>query len=261
MSARSTGGPVGSSTSCARRWPVSIVRAEVITWRFALVINAAFLTLVLVAAMLAPAAPAFTRSLVLARRTGTEPRSGPEAERVRCPGCALAQSRFARRGCAPQAPGSRSLQTTCERPSPASTDDRDHGRVRAWARQHVGLLLIVSMKAGPLSRALSSCRARRSARSALRDRPSGRSHGSGRWSGAHLSIASSSFEDQVSLETLRWRSSLRGCQAARRKVAPAGAKGWLRVSMCQIASVSLRARSIWATLAPRWRPRRRLVAW
>jgi hypothetical protein len=68
-------------------------------------------------------------------------------------------------------------------------------------------------------------------------------------------------EDQVSWETLRWRSSIRGCQAARRTVAPAGAKGWLRVSMYQIASVSFLARSIWATLAPRWRPSRRLVAW
>src|SRR5207342_2230263 len=47
-------------------------------------------------------------------------------------------------------------------------------------------------------------------------------------------------------------------QAARRKGAPAGAKGWLLVSMCQIASVSLRDSSIWATLGPRWRPRRRL---
>jgi hypothetical protein len=42
-----------------------------------------------------------------------------------------------------------------------------------------------------------------------------------------------------------------GRQAARGKTAPAGAKGWLRESMCQIASVSLRAMSIWATLAPR----------
>jgi hypothetical protein len=50
-------------------------------------------------------------------------------------------------------------------------------------------------------------------------------------------------------------------QAARRKGAPAGAKGSLRVSMCQIASVSRRERSIWATLGPRWRPRRRLVCW
>src|SRR3954464_14417412 len=54
-----------------------------------------------------------------------------------------------------------------------------------------------------------------------------------------------------------------GRQAARRRVEPPGAavKGWLWVSMCQIASVSFRAMSIWATLAPRWRPRRRLLRW
>jgi hypothetical protein len=44
---------------------------------------------------------------------------------------------------------------------------------------------------------------------------------------------------------------LRDRQAARGSVAPLGAKGWSRVSMCQIASVSRRARSICATLAPR----------
>jgi hypothetical protein len=61
---------------------------------------------------------------------------------------------------------------------------------------------------------------------------------------------------------LVWRCmSIVSRQAARRKGAPVGAKGWLRVSMCQIDSVSLRARSIWATLGPRWRPRRRLVCW
>src|SRR5881396_2953087 len=49
---------------------------------------------------------------------------------------------------------------------------------------------------------------------------------------------------------------LRDRQAARGSVAPLGAKGWLRVSMCQIASASLRARSIWATLAPRCLPTR-----
>src|SRR5215208_4828959 len=54
---------------------------------------------------------------------------------------------------------------------------------------------------------------------------------------------------------LRWRISKESRQAARRKRAPAGAKGWLRVSICQMASVSLRERSIWATLGPRWRPR------
>ena len=49
--------------------------------------------------------------------------------------------------------------------------------------------------------------------------------------------------------SLRRRISKESRQAARRKPAPAGAKGSLRVSMCQIASVSLRERSIWATLA------------
>jgi hypothetical protein len=49
--------------------------------------------------------------------------------------------------------------------------------------------------------------------------------------------------------------------AARRTVAPAGAKGWLRVRMCQIASVSLRESLIWASLGPRRRPRRRFVRW
>ena len=56
----------------------------------------------------------------------------------------------------------------------------------------------------------------------------------------------------------------KGRQAARRKVAPpeagVGAKGWLLVSMCQIASVSFLAMSIWATLAPRWLPEALLVA-
>ena len=61
--------------------------------------------------------------------------------------------------------------------------------------------------------------------------------------------------------SLQWRISGESRQAARRTGAPAGAKGWLRVSMCQIASVSFLAMSIWATLAPRWRPRRFLLRW
>ena len=40
--------------------------------------------------------------------------------------------------------------------------------------------------------------------------------------------------------SFRRRISKESRQAARRKPAPAGANGWLRVSMCQIASVSLR---------------------
>jgi hypothetical protein len=51
------------------------------------------------------------------------------------------------------------------------------------------------------------------------------------------------------------RISKESRHAARRQEAPAGAKGWWRVSMCQIASVSLRDRSMWATLGPRWRPK------
>src|SRR3954464_5415042 len=78
---------------------------------------------------------------------------------------------------------------------------------------------------------------------------------------AHLSIASSR-EDQVGWEGLRsgGASQGRAVYAARAVVvAPAGAKGLLVVSMCQIASVSLRAMSTRATEGPRWRPSRVLV--
>jgi hypothetical protein len=54
---------------------------------------------------------------------------------------------------------------------------------------------------------------------------------------------------------------LKDRHAARGSVAPLGAKGSARVSMCQIASASRRARSICATLAPRCRPMRVLVCW
>src|SRR5262249_5572102 len=54
---------------------------------------------------------------------------------------------------------------------------------------------------------------------------------------------------------------LRGRQGARGSVAPLGAKRSPRLSMCQIASASRRARSIWATLAPRCLPIRVLVCW
>ena len=60
-------------------------------------------------------------------------------------------------------------------------------------------------------------------------------------SGAHVSIAPSGRGDLAESEWLVRRCmSEESRQAARRKGAPAGAKGWLRVSMCQIASVSLR---------------------
>jgi len=59
-----------------------------------------------------------------------------------------------------------------------------------------------------------------------------------------------------------WPSSDKGRQATRALVGGlAGAKGWERVSMCQMASVSLRATSTRATLVPRWRPSRCLVCW
>jgi hypothetical protein len=67
-----------------------------------------------------------------------------------------------------------------------------------------------------------------------------------------------------------WRPAPRaqvrkGRQAARRKAAPlgavVGAKDSLLVSMCQIASVSFLAMSIWATLAPRCLPSRCLLRW
>jgi hypothetical protein len=54
---------------------------------------------------------------------------------------------------------------------------------------------------------------------------------------------------------------LKDRQAATGSVAPLGAKRSPRLSMCQIASVSRRARSIWATLAPRCLPIRALVWW
>jgi hypothetical protein len=81
-------------------------------------------------------------------------------------------------------------------------------------------------------------------------------------SGAQVSIAPSGVGDCAKWEgSFRRRISKASRQAARRKPAPAGANGWLRVSMCQIASVSFRESSIWATLGPRWRPSRRLVCW
>lgn len=61
-------------------------------------------------------------------------------------------------------------------------------------------------------------------------------------SSAHLSIASL-LEDKAGWEVAPVAHLLGSRQAATGLVAPAGAKGWLRVSMCQIASASRRARS------------------
>src|SRR4029450_1177877 len=76
--------------------------------------------------------------------------------------------------------------------------------------------------------------------------------------GARLSIASW-LEEQVARSS-GWPSSDEGRQATRALVGGlAGANGWERVSMDQLASVSWRATSTRATLAPRWRPSRCLV--
>jgi len=70
------------------------------------------------------------------------------------------------------------------------------------------------------------------------------------------------WEDQAKLDcSLAGASPLGSVYAARRRVAPRGANLWLRVSMCQIACASRRAMSIWATLAPRCLPSRRLLRW
>jgi hypothetical protein len=80
-------------------------------------------------------------------------------------------------------------------------------------------------------------------------------------SGAHLSIASWAGGSGWMGASLLVVHLLMGRQAARGSAAPAGAKGWSRVSMCQIASARRRARSTWATLAPRCLPSRCLVCW
>jgi hypothetical protein len=169
-------------------------------------------------------------------------------------------------------------------------DEKEQPRVgeRADGRSRV---LLVSMKAGPLSSPCVSsltphchspgerCRVKRRSKFTCMNvggswrltrqrepgtRLSRAAGGLACWSSAHFSIASSTSRTRCYRGSLRWRISKMDCQAVRRERAPAGAKGlngWLRVSMYQIASVSLRASSICATLAPRWRPRRRLVRW
>ncbi len=145
-------------------------------------------------------------------------------------------------------------------------------RTRAANGRYAPPLLVVSMKVGALSSSGWSfhLRACGGVGCVLRVSPAGQgwpaelSTRDDGWSGAHLSIASS------------WRTRRHGRpaagaqfqkdrQAVRRPVAPPaaawGLKGWLVVSMCQIASVSLRAMSICATLAPRCLPRRCLVRW
>ena len=86
----------------------------------------------------------------------------------------------------------------------------------------------------------------------------------GRWSGGerrscrYRPAASGSGEMGGSL---RRRIFQRERSGRSTKPAPPGAKGSVRVIICQIVSVSLRERSIWATVGPRRRPKRRLVRW
>jgi hypothetical protein len=85
---------------------------------------------------------------------------------------------------------------------------------------------------------------------------------SARWSGAHCSIVSSDGEDGVLSRLTPAVHSHNGRSGGQTITAPAGVSGFngcLGVRMYQTASVSLGASSICATLAPRWRPRRRLV--
>src|SRR4051812_49916211 len=87
---------------------------------------------------------------------------------------------------------------------------------------------------------------------------------SGGWGAVLISLSPPRREDQVGSEGLRsgGASQGRAVYAARAVfVAPAGAKGLLSVSMCQIASVSLRAMSTRAIEGPRWRPNRASVCW
>src|SRR6266540_1368137 len=81
-------------------------------------------------------------------------------------------------------------------------------------------------------------------------------------SGAHFSVAPCLVRRSGG-SSLRWRISHGGPSVrGQRHKAPAGVegwKGWLRVSMCQIASASLRAITTLATLPPRFLPSRSRV--
>jgi len=133
-----------------------------------------------------------------------------------------------------QAPRFRAKEDSRDRPD---TRAASGARARRSARTR---LLLVSMTEGGLSMALVG--------------PGlGAAAGLWVWSGAHVSIAPSVCWDLTESERLVRRCmSKMSRQAARRRGAPAGAKGWLVVSVCQTASVSVgRGRSgrPWAALA------------
>src|SRR5215207_3780839 len=91
--------------------------------------------------------------------------------------------------------------------------------------------------------------------------PSQGGRGGGGWRAVLISLSPPRVGGHGRWEFAPVAQLLRDRQAARGSVAPLGAKGWLRVSMCQIASVSRRARSICATLAPRCLPMRAFMCW
>src|SRR5215207_909717 len=91
--------------------------------------------------------------------------------------------------------------------------------------------------------------------------PSQGGRGGGGWRAVLISLSPPRVGGHGRWECAPVAQLLRDRQAARGSVAPLGAKGWLRVSMCQIASVSRRARSICATLAPRCLPMRAFMCW
>jgi len=79
---------------------------------------------------------------------------------------------------------------------------------------------------------------------------------------AHLSIAASSGLIRRDGSSLRWRISIEDPRwGQRHHAAPAGANGSSLVSIHQLASASLRATTIAATLLPRCLPSRFLVDW
>ena len=178
-----------------------------------------------------------------------------------------------------KSPGRPSSLTTSELSSVTNARLAARARTRAALRRKAGvrisavpssssLALSASMNEGPLSSPLCfggterACERLVAGRHGCRrspDRTGCRrilraAGGVAGWSGAHLSIASSTSRTRCYRCSLRRRNSKMDCHAVRAKMAPAGAKGlngWLRVSMYQIASVSFLASSIWATLAPR----------
>ena len=142
------------------------------------------------------------------------------------------------------------IETTSRRVGRGQRDDRIVGALQACGRRRPVLSRIVSMKEGRLSSGF-----RVAGQSPLWVR--------GWRAGAPSLYRLLGGRTRRNRRPVPGAQFQKGRQAARRFVAPpgAGAKGSLRVSMCQIASVSFLAISICATLAPRCLPRRCLLRW